>query len=97
MLADLTELLIRFRSKPVTVQLDLKEAYFQVLVHPEDLKLLWFLYRPPGSVEPVVLENTRLVMGLQDSQFLMVSCLHTISEKIGVTEPTVADLIKNSY
>ena len=36
-------------------------------------------------------------MGLADSQFQMVSCLHVIAEKIRPIEPKVADLIKNSF
>ena len=87
LLADLTELLLRFRSKPYTVQLDLKEAYFQVLVHPNDRKLLRFLHRPQGASKPEVLESTRLVMGVIDSQFQMVSCLHVIAEKYAPSIP----------
>ena len=97
LLANLTELLLRFRSKPYTVQLDSKEAYFQVLVHPNDRKLLRFLHRPQRASQPEVLESTRLVMGVADSQNQMVSCLHVTSDKIRPTKPAVAELIENFF
>ena len=54
---DLTTLLlgvfVRFRERAVGVSADIAKMFYQVLVAPDDRDLFRFLWRRPGSNDPI--------------------------------------------
>ena len=63
-------IITRFRNGPWAVSSDVKSMFLEVNMHEDDLKYLQFLYRPPGSNEPIrVYRKTCAAFGITSSPF----------------------------
>ncbi|XP_037502339.1 uncharacterized protein LOC119376655 [Rhipicephalus sanguineus] len=80
--ADLLKLLLNFRMHPIIMVADIKKAYLQISIRPEDRDALRFLWvaRLPTEHEPfppiVRWQMTRVPFGAKSSPFLLAATLH---------------------
>ena len=64
MQSDITDILIKFRKKPVALAGDISQMYHQLVLRPEDRPLHRFLRRNlDSSKEPEVYEFIRFIFG----------------------------------
>ena len=68
--SDMSEILIRFRRKPVALICDISEMYLQIQLAPEDKPFHRFLWRSIEQNEPDIYEFNRVVFGGTSSPFL---------------------------
>ncbi|XP_037514045.1 uncharacterized protein LOC119390470 [Rhipicephalus sanguineus] len=89
--ADLLKLLLNFRMHPIIMVADIKKAYLQISIRPEDrdaLRFLWVAHLPTEDepFPPIVhWRMTRVPFGAKSSPFLLAATLHhhfRVSEEI---------------
>ena len=69
--SDMSEILIRFRRKPIALICDISEMYLQIELAPEDKPFHRFLWRESDDqCEPTIYEFNRIVFGGTSSPFL---------------------------
>ena len=71
LIADLAGILLRFRLHRVVLSADIKKAFLQISLHPEDRDVTRFLWREKPEAEPSVFRMTRVVFGVSASPFLL--------------------------
>ena len=72
----LWNVLVRNRLKPIALSADLKQAFLQVVIRPDDrdvLRFHWIKNKDPSDIE--VLRFTRALFGLVQSPFLLAGTL----------------------
>lgn len=80
--ADLLKLLLNFRMHPIIMVADIKKAYLQISIRPEDrdaLRFLWVAHLPTEHepFPPIVRwQMTRVPFGAKSSPFLLAATLH---------------------
>jgi hypothetical protein len=75
-LADLWGVLQRFRAHKHVIEGDITEMFSQVLVPPEDSKMLAFLWNNTPEEDPEVYINTRHIFGAKCSPAIAVNAVH---------------------
>ncbi|KAF0310336.1 hypothetical protein FJT64_018671 [Amphibalanus amphitrite] len=72
MIADLTGVLLRFRTRRIGVTADIEKAFLQLALHPDDRDVTRFLWRKDASdLRPTTYRMTRVVFGVTASPFLL--------------------------
>ncbi|KAH7953196.1 hypothetical protein HPB49_005858 [Dermacentor silvarum] len=80
--ADLLKLLLNFMFHPIVMVADIKKAYLQMVIRPEDrdaLRFLWIAHLPTQHqpLRPIVQwRMTRVSFGATSSPFLLAATLH---------------------
>ena len=93
----LWDVLVRNRLKPVALAGDLKKAFLQVRIRPEDrdvLRFHWIKNKDPSVIE--VLRFTRALFGLVQSPFLLAGTLKLHLESLRENYPEVIEEILRS-
>ncbi len=75
-LADLWGVLQRFRTHKYVIEADITEMFSQVLVTPEDQKMLTFLWNDKPAEQPDLYVNTRHIFGAKCSPAIAVNAVH---------------------
>ncbi|KAF8782602.1 hypothetical protein HNY73_012866 [Argiope bruennichi] len=95
---NLFELLVQFRKNAVTYTADVKQAYLQILINPEDrrfTKFFWIEYL--SSDKRRVLNFTRALFGLKSNPYLLAATLKYHFEKYQHLFPETCEVLKNSF
>ncbi|XP_064463564.1 uncharacterized protein LOC135374554 [Ornithodoros turicata] len=101
--ADLLHLLLTFRCFPVVLTADIRKAYLQILIRPQDrdlLRFLWVSATPVANEEPRIEEwrMTRVPFGATSSPFLLAATLqHHFDSLSAVYQATVPRLKTGFY
>ena len=95
----LWDVLVRNCLKPVALAGDLKQAFLQVRIRPEDrdvLRFHWFKHKNTSEIE--VLRFTRALFGLVQSPFLLGATLKQHLESLRERHPNeVEEITKSLY
>ena len=70
------DVLMRFRMKKCGVISDIKKAFLQISVRPQDREFLRFLWWEEGNETPTVYQHCRVVFGVSSSPFLLAATLN---------------------
>ena len=93
----LWDVLVRNRLKPVAMSADVKQAFLQVRIRPEDrdsLRFHWIKDKETLTIE--VLRFTRALFGLVQSPFLLGTTIQQHLEVIRETYPSEVEEIRRS-
>lgn len=91
---DLPEVLVRFRAFPHALIGDITKMFLQIKVAPKHRRWLRFLWREPGSNEPVkVYEKVVLPFGLNCSPYLAIEVVLTHVQRFKHQYPLAHDLL----
>ncbi|XP_059056338.1 uncharacterized protein LOC131850179 [Achroia grisella] len=91
------KLLIQFRKGAIGITADIKKAFLQISIHPDDRKFLKFLWwNNPSSADRKlkVFRHRRVVFGVTTSPYLLSATILYHLEKY---ECETASLLKNSF
>lgn len=101
--SDLLRLLITLRSFPIILTADIRKAYLQIQIRPEDrdaLRFLWFQELPSAAnPSPQVQEwrMTRVPFGASSSPFLLAATLHHHFSGVSDRYPDTAARLRASF
>ena len=96
----LFDMLVRFRSNPITITADIEKAFLMVGInneHRDMLRFLWF--DNPFSDDPatVVLRFNRLMFGLRPSPSILGSVIQHHLHSYKKSEPEMAELLSKAF
>lgn len=94
--ADITDILFRFRIRPVPLICDIKRMYNSILVHPDDCKFQHLLWRPSPDEEVREYENCCVMFGNRSSAFLAQRTVQQIVKDYGESYPLGAEILAKS-
>ena len=91
--------LLSFRLKPIGVACDISKYYHMIMVPPEERSVQRFVYRPPGSKEPIkTWQMTRHFFGGTSSSCVAHYALHRTAQELSGSYPEAAKILQsNSY
>ena len=93
--SDLCDILTRYRTFEHTLTGDIAKMFLQIGILPEHRDFLSFLWRPPGSSEPVgVYRKTVLPFGLNCSPYVAIQTIEYHLDKFGHLFPEAAELVR---
>lgn len=101
--AELLQLLVQFRMNPIILTADIRKAFLQISIRPEDRDALRFLWvdRLPGDEGkiPSIVEwrMTRVPFGASSSPFLLSATLQHHFEMWKRAQPIIATRLKTSF
>ncbi|XP_064468687.1 uncharacterized protein LOC135382950 [Ornithodoros turicata] len=101
--SDLLHLLLAFRSYPIILTGDIRKAYLQIEIRPEDrdaLRFLWLTELPSATnFHPECKEwrMTRVPFGASSSPFLLAATLHHHFEAVSDKYPATAARLRRSF
>ncbi|XP_037521503.1 uncharacterized protein LOC119398758 [Rhipicephalus sanguineus] len=101
--SDVIQLLLNFRCQPVVLAADIKKAYLQLLIRPQDRDLLRFLWleRLPTKEEPMppitTWRMTRVPFGAASSPFLLAATLRHHLSSCRQNYPTTVSLLEQAF
>ncbi|XP_064461559.1 uncharacterized protein LOC135371435 [Ornithodoros turicata] len=101
--SDLLHLLLTFRSYPIILTADIRKAYLQIQIRPEDrdaLRFLWLTELPSATnFHPECQEwrMTRVPFGASSSPFLLAATLHHHFEAVSDKYPATAARLRRSF
>ena len=96
----LFDVLVKFRGYPVGIVADVQKTFHQIVIHPDNRKMLRFLwFNDPFKqhLEIVQFQFCRLVFGLTPSPAILSSLIQHHLEKYEQKEPQVIALLKDSF
>ena len=96
----LFDVLVKFRGHPVGIVADVEKTFHQIVIHPDNRKMLRFLwFNDPFKehLEIVQFQFCRLVFGLTPSPAIFSSLIQHHLEKYEQKEPQVIALLKDSF
>ena len=96
----LFDVLVKFRGYPVGIAADVEKTFHQIVIHPDDPKMLRFLwFNDPFKEHPEIVQFQfcRLVFGLTPSPAILSSLIQHHIEKYEQKEPQVTALLKDSF
>ena len=95
LIADLTGVLLRFRTKSVGVTADIEKAFLQLSLHSEDRDVTRFLWREKATDRnPVVYRMTRVVFGVKPSPFLLQAAIRKHLQQYGESDRDLVDKLQ---
>ena len=97
---ELLQLLLRFRLHKVVLVGDLKKAFLQIWIKPEDRELCKFLWfkDPCTDIVPTTYQMNRVLFGLNCSPFLLSATLRHHCTKYLTQYPSTAEsLLRDMY
>ncbi|XP_037526248.1 uncharacterized protein LOC119403379 [Rhipicephalus sanguineus] len=100
---DIVQLLLSFRCYPVILVADIKKAYLQMLIRPEDRDLLRFLWvqQLPTKEEPsppiVAWRMTRVPFGAASSPFLLAATIRHHLASCREKFPVTVSLLEKAF
>ncbi|KAF8771007.1 hypothetical protein HNY73_018470 [Argiope bruennichi] len=90
--------LVQFRKNAVAYTEDVKQAYLQILIDPEDRRFTKFFWiEDLNSDKLCVLNFTRVLFGLKPSPYLLAATLKHHFEKYQHLFPETYEVWKNSF
>ncbi|XP_050298613.1 uncharacterized protein LOC126737669 isoform X1 [Anthonomus grandis grandis] len=99
----ISNILLRFRQQRIGVVSDIRKAFLQLSIHPDDRDFLRFLWRDKNGQE-IIFRHRRVVFGINSSPFLLGASLEyhlsKMSEKcesMAVSKDIVVKLSKAFY
>ncbi|XP_037526503.1 uncharacterized protein LOC119403659 [Rhipicephalus sanguineus] len=101
--ADLLNLLLNFRMHPIIMVADIKKAYLQISIRPEDrdaLRFLWVAHLPTEHepFAPIVhWRMTRVPFGAKSSPFLLAATLHHHFQVSEERFPETVECLRQSF
>ncbi|XP_064475530.1 uncharacterized protein LOC135389409 [Ornithodoros turicata] len=101
--AELFQLLLQFRCSPIVLTADIRKAFMQVCIRPDErdlLRFLWFNQLPTeGLPTPSICEwrMTRVPFGAPSSPFLLAATLQHHLEEWKKTYPNIAARLQKSF
>ena len=93
----LWDVLVRNRIKPIALAGDMKQAFLQIRIRPEDrdvLRFHWVQNKNPSSI--ITLRFTRALFGLVQSPFLLAGTLKVHLNKLKEKYPSEVEEIQKS-
>ncbi len=96
----LFDVLVTFRGYPIGIAADVEKAFHQIEIHPDDrkmLRFLWFDDTFKEHPEIVQFQFCRLVFGLTPSPAILSSLIQHHLEKYEQKEPMVTALLQDSF
>lgn len=81
LIEQIPDILIRFRQNKIGVIADIRKAFLQISIHPNDREFLRFLWTDPKGHE-VVYRHRRVVFGVSSSPFLLAATLDYHMSKV---------------
>ena len=96
----LFDVLVKFRGYPIGIAADVEKAFHQIEIHPDDRKMLRFLWFDDifkEHPEIVQFQFCRLVFGLTPSPAILSSLIQHHLEKYEQKEPMVTALLQDSF
>lgn len=95
--ADIWAVLIRFRLAPIALMTDLKKAFSQIQIHPDDRDLLRYLwYSSKEDDTPAMFRMSSVTFGLTSSPFILGAVLRHHVKIFGLEFPRVAAQMDNA-
>lgn len=91
------DILRRFRTNIIGVSADIKKAFLQISVRPQDRDVMRFLWRKPESTELTIYRHKRVVFGLTSSPFQLGATLNYHLDQVNSDEyADIVPLLKKS-
>src|SRR5699024_7890093 len=89
--ADVWSVMVRFRLAPIALMTDLKKAFSQIRIHPDDRDLLRYLwYENRESKQPTMYRMSSVTFGLTSSPFILGAVLRHHTQRFGSDYPRIA-------
>ncbi|XP_064476123.1 uncharacterized protein LOC135390028 [Ornithodoros turicata] len=101
--ADLLLQLVSFRCYPIILTVDIRKAYLQILIRPEDRDALRFLWPEdlpcPGNPCPQIQEwrMTRVPFGAASSPFLLAATLRHHFDSVQHKYPAATERLRHAF
>ena len=95
LLANLLEIILRFRSHPVGVLADIEGMFMQVAIREQDQSALRFLWLEDGRVRQY--QYTRLIFGATCSPFVAIFALQRCADDLSDRYPEVYEAVKRNF
>jgi len=94
--ADLVRILTLWRKYPYAFNMDVKECFLNILLHPKDQNKFRFLWYPEGKKvgEPVTYKFTSLIFGSKCSPWISSTCLWKLLDLYEESHPQVVQRAK---
>lgn len=94
---DLVIHLVRFRLKKYVVTGDVSKMYRQILVHPDDRRYQYILWKRPNETAPHVYELNTVTYGTACAPFLAVRCMQELALQDGSDLPIGQRVLCNNF
>ena len=95
LLANLLELILRFRELAVGVLADIEGMFLQIAIRPEDQSALRFLWMSDNYV--LQYQNVRLIFGANCSPFCAIFVLRRCAQDLASRFPDVLQALLNNF
>lgn len=94
---DLVIHLVRFRLKKYVVVGDVSKMYRQILVHPDDRRFQYILWKKPSDKSSSVYELNTVTYGTACAPFLAIRCMQELAIEDGSSLPYGQEVLLNNF